>query len=559
MNQPSLVALAVATLCATVSPQGLVQEGPEPNNSTSTATAMQCGSQGEGDVVVGGDQDWWSFGVSSASTLLITTGPGLSGPGLPGALSDTVLELYDAAGTLLAENDDFGGTQSTSYRRRGTYSLLQVGVPAGTYYVNVRGFGSAQTGNYTLDVQCTGQQPYFAEGPEPNGDPNDPIAPGTPTPLPQLESVVDGDISMAGDSDWYSFSIGAQTEVLIETGESGVAGGSIGDSTLELFDSAGQSIAADDDGGSGAYSQIGISLAPGTYFIDVRGFGTRFGTYRLWLWQLVPPAASVSESPEPNDTVATATPLPCGVAGVGDISSDDHDYWSFTLTQPTTVTAYTEPDPAGALGFLNDTELTLRDAATNAVIAYDDDNGRGLYSEIVAHLPPGNYVWDVEGYGTNDVGDYVLYFGCAGAVAFAESQPGGCVGSNGSVPTAQIRDLEAPVIGTTFVVDFVQCPAASTMFAMIGFDITQTSSGFPLPFDLTFLGAPGCAIEVDPLVAVPLTSGPFGASTAVLPIALDPALVGITGYVQGFVPDPAANNFGATTSNRAVWSIGDRL
>ncbi|HJL16834.1 MAG TPA: PPC domain-containing protein [Sandaracinaceae bacterium LLY-WYZ-13_1] len=57
--------------------------------------------------------------------------------------------------------------------------------------------------------------------------------------------------------------------------------GSSYDTLLSLRDSSGAEIACNDDGGPGLTSQIDRVLAPGTYYVVVKGWSTNCGTYRL--------------------------------------------------------------------------------------------------------------------------------------------------------------------------------------------------------------------------------------------------------------------------------------
>jgi len=80
----------------------------EPNDSISTASPLGAGL-GVGTLGVGtlGPDDFWSFDVVEGTTYRIRTADTrtLDGDCSLGRL-DTVLRLYDASGTLLAENDD---------------------------------------------------------------------------------------------------------------------------------------------------------------------------------------------------------------------------------------------------------------------------------------------------------------------------------------------------------------------------------------------------------------------------------------------------------------------
>ncbi len=53
------------------------------------------------------------------------------------------------------------------------------------------------------------------------------------------------------------------------------------DPTVAVYNAAGGRIGFKDDGGSGFDSNLILSLAPGTYFIEVAGYGSSTGSYTL--------------------------------------------------------------------------------------------------------------------------------------------------------------------------------------------------------------------------------------------------------------------------------------
>lgn len=550
--------------------EGLVREGPEPNGNPTqggSPSTISCGDQADGNIDVGGDADWWRFNLAFPGTVQVLAMPGLAGPGLPGSVADTVLEIYDAALNLVAFNDDYT-VQYTSAAVRGNYSFCEVALPPGTYYAAVRAFGATQTGSYSLDLRCLPPFGLFDEGPEPNADP---ALGGRPTVL-GLGAQGDGQISPGGDHDWWQIDVLQTTSVLLVTGPSLQRAAAVGDSTLELWDANGLSLATNDDGGPGAYSQITYTLQPGRYYADVAGFGgTNTGGYRILVHVLPNPTNPVAEAAEPNGDPRNGgnpTPIGCDQFGTGEIVTaggsppgGDDDWWSFTTARAGWVTLYTLPDAttASPSGPVPDTELWLYDAQYRQV-AYDDDNGFGLFSEVGAWLPAGSYFARVEGFGTNEVGGYLLRIECSGGLAGFATLAAGCPRSNGVVPSVRTRDLEAALLGTTFVADFVGLPANSTVFPFLGFSTVRTTAGnFALPLDLGLIGAPGCQLASDPLAAIALPTTAYGTASLALTIALDPALVGVVLYTQAVVLDPAANAFGAVTSDVGAIVIGDRL
>lgn len=543
----------------------LVREGPEPNgspNNGGTPTPIALGDQADGTINVGADQDWYVFTTPSIATVQAFTGPGLTGAGLPGALADTVVEIYDSAFNLVAVNDD----HSNPWRGgvvRGTYSLCEVELPMGTYYCSVHAYGTSQTGSYSLDLRWRLPFQVVAEGPEPNDDPTNG---GTPTQLP-VGAQGDGTAGPGGgDRDWWSFTVSQQTSLLIETGPSLQNGNVLVDTTIDLRDSSGASLASDDDGGYGRYSQIEYTVPAGTYYLDVGGYGTLTGDYRVFLYQVAIPQSPVAEAAEPNGDPrfgGTPSTILCNQVGAGEILNSggsppggDDDWWTLTTTQAGFSTIRTLPDSATLTGFgpIKDTRIWVYDAQFNLVA--ENDDARGRFSELTTWLEAGTYHVDVQGYGAGDIGTYYLSVSCPQTEAAFHAFAGGCTGSNGRAPRVATRDLELPILGATFVVDFVDMPASAAFFPLLGFSNTMTSGGVGLPFDLGLIGATGCSLGIDPLATLGAVATSTGTGTLGLAVPATSALIGVVVFTQAIVADPGVNPLGITTSNVAAIAVG---
>ena len=87
-----------------------------------------------------------------------------------------------------------------------------------------------------------------------------------------------GSCHFGGDAEqssiWYSLSVGAESDVTIETTSDG--SGSLNDTQLVAFDGCGGAeIACDDDGGTGLLSQIDLACFTGDLWIQLDGFERR--------------------------------------------------------------------------------------------------------------------------------------------------------------------------------------------------------------------------------------------------------------------------------------------
>ena len=93
-----------------------------------------------------------------------------------------------------------------------------------------------------------------------------------------------GSCHFGGDAEqssiWYSLSVGAESDVTIETTSDG--SGSLNDTQLVAFDGCGGAeIACDDDSGTGLLSLIDLACFTGDLWIQLDGFGGEAGTVNL--------------------------------------------------------------------------------------------------------------------------------------------------------------------------------------------------------------------------------------------------------------------------------------
>jgi len=129
----------------------------------------------------------------------------------------------------------------------------------------------------------------------------------------------------------------------------------------------------------------------------------------------------------------------------------------------------------------------------------------------------------------------------------------GCPGSNG-VPSHV--GAGSPTLGSSISHDIALGPAGSFAFLVLG--LSDTSSfGTPLPIDLGFLGAPGCAAYCSPDVVMgPIALSPSGTASEPMAIPVACQLVGFRLYSQYLLLDLPANSLGLTASNAVAMRIG---
>jgi negative regulator of genetic competence, sporulation and motility len=307
-----------------------------------------------------GDADGVKFTLPSATNVVLATG-GVSG--------DTELRLYNATGTQLAYNNDYG---SSFARISGTLA-------AGTYYARVNENGNnAMIAAYTL--QLTGSPALVSDAYEVDNT------------LAQAKTIVlngsaqTHNIHAAGDVDYAKFTLTTVTDVVLTTA------GAAGDTELALYNSAGTRVAYNNDY-SGTFSQISARLVAGTYYARVNEYGNN-ATIAAYALQLTGAAVATSDVYEVDNTLAQAKTIALnGAAQTHSIhTASDVDWVKFTLATATSVVVKT----AGSSG---DTDLTLYDAA-GTQLAYNNDY-TGTFSQISSTLAAGTYYAKVGEYGNN--------------------------------------------------------------------------------------------------------------------------------------------------------------
>jgi hypothetical protein len=203
---------------------------------------------------VQGDHDWYRIELVAGQTYTFA----MTGTGIARAnVADSYLRLRDGVGGQIAFDDDSGP---------GLNSLIGfTATTTGTYYLDAGAYGDRYSGQYDLSV--TGQTPPVEE----------PTAPFEPLPATRIVETSDaaagatttysigigktaqGNLSAAGDHDWYGVSLVAgQTYTFAMVG-TGIAGVRVSDSFLRLYDGTGALLGSDDDGGPGSNSTISFT------------------------------------------------------------------------------------------------------------------------------------------------------------------------------------------------------------------------------------------------------------------------------------------------------------
>jgi serralysin len=126
--------------------------------STATTASISVGGTVNSSLETAGDHDWFRINLTAGQTLVFS----LDGSSLTPD-PDSYLNLRDAAGNIIASNDDSGGTLSSAIYFQVTTS--------GTYYLDAGAWDTQSvnpsdtdyiTGNYTLSAQTYTAPPVYS-------------------------------------------------------------------------------------------------------------------------------------------------------------------------------------------------------------------------------------------------------------------------------------------------------------------------------------------------------------------------------------------------------------
>jgi hypothetical protein len=198
-----------------------------------------------------GDEDWFQITAEQAGLLILETG---------NSSFDPVMALYDESGYNQLDEDDDGGGDSNP--------RIEVVAEAGQVFLAVvRGYGSSDIGDYRFRAS-------FEAAVEDTTEPNDSLEQATPLRLGS--GPVNGSFRNRDDVDFYRLDIpepgGRRLTIYTESRI---------DTLLSLYDSAGELLDEDDDGGDGGNARISRNVNAGTVYIKARGYDGSRGNYSL--------------------------------------------------------------------------------------------------------------------------------------------------------------------------------------------------------------------------------------------------------------------------------------
>ncbi|MFM9961584.1 MAG: hypothetical protein ACKV2Q_10195 [Planctomycetaceae bacterium] len=342
--------------------------------------------QRDGEITSAGEIDLYQFTTDKAGLLILTMDPTDS------QMLDTVVTLRDAAGSVLAVNDDVNFPSQKNSRL--TYSI-----EAGeTYMIEARGFGIS-TGRYQLNASL------LTDNVSPIASPQTAFDLGTLSGVsPQIPIPIA--IEVSEDRDVFQFRV--ETPSLVTIGVN-ADDPSAFDPFLRVLNSAGMTVAFNDDINYPVNfnSQVSfIAQADQTYFIDVsdfiddrQGFRGDTGIYTLSATavpaptpqRLTFPAAGVSTTDNGNIAMAGAISR----FRLDPATSDQLVRVEVNAANPTLDPVF---DPLV-------TVRVLSESGENGMVLntfLDDDSGPGRNSLLSLAVASGQVLEiDVSGFGTS--------------------------------------------------------------------------------------------------------------------------------------------------------------
>ncbi len=346
-NTPTALPVPTITTDPTPSPS------PAATAEITPPSPVERGAVAPGETVQGTlpflGADVWTFDAGAGQYVTI----GMSAVD-PDAL-DTYLELYDAGGVLLAEDDDSGEAAN---------SLIVEFPVVVTETLTVRALTYSGSGDYTLKVDIV-----------------EPSSGGTLWVTSTVEGVLPAPWS------WYAWTFAGEEGQVVSVAMD--ATDDVLDCYLELYGPDGVFLTDDDDSGEGYDALIEYYTLPadGAYSVVTRGgeFGAT-GAYTLAL--------------EPTEMVVQGT-LAYGDIVSATLEPGTRHHWLFDGEAGDVVSI----SMSGGL----DAYLELF-APDGVRVAVDDDSGGGSDAAIVAFELPlsGTYRIIARGHDDKDVGEYEL-------------------------------------------------------------------------------------------------------------------------------------------------------
>jgi len=223
-----------------------------------TASSVNVGSSITGNINYANDQDWYAISLSVGNIYTFTiAGDDTSGS----ALSSPSLLLNNSSGGMIG-SENFGENSSST-------NLIYTPTVSDVYYIAANGLNST-TGSFLLDVQSTVIDPDTVGH-----------TVGTASTV-SVGSSITGNIDHANDQDWYAVTLSADTVYNFSLEGAATSAGTLSNPELHLYDSLGNYVRSDYDGGVGANASLNYSpTTSGQYYISAQDALSATGSFLL--------------------------------------------------------------------------------------------------------------------------------------------------------------------------------------------------------------------------------------------------------------------------------------
>lgn len=284
-----------------------------------------------------GDKDWYRIQLEGGQSYRFSLN---SNAEAATPLADPLIKIFNSDSVEQIMDDDSGGNLN---------SYVEFTAPeSGYFFVEARGFTEDATGGYVLRAQG-GDIPADAT---------------TDAELSADGGFRTGVLSPAGDRDWYRINLAAGQGLRIAVGGADMPPGPLGDPYIAIYDSAGTSLAENDDANGELNSWLEFSApAEGAYYLEVRGFNAEDAT---GAYSINVTAGEIGASGETAEYMQAAGPRSSVIGAPGDV-----DWFAVELIEGRAYRINLESTD-GTL----DPVVTLYNSES-AQIATDDDGGTG--------------------------------------------------------------------------------------------------------------------------------------------------------------------------------------
>ena len=346
------------------------------NDELETATTVQVNQTVSGTTLSTSDDDFYRFTTPSDGIVQLSLS---NAQNSRGGWNVRLRNLDDDA---IAS---FGWESSAT-----SHSGTRVGLPKGTYVVEVSPYSNTSGQRYSLTVGFSAASNWETEF-------NDGLE--TADPL-AVNSAVKGSTIDSGDDDFYRFTTPSDGIVQLSLSN---AQNSRGGWNVRLRDQSDETIASFGwEASATSHSGTRIGLPKGTYTVEVSPYSNTSGQeYTLTAGFT---AASNWET-EFNDNLSTADTITLGKTINGSsIDSSDDDFYRLVLSKSSTVYLRLTNAQYSRGGW----RVYLRDINNNAIVNYDCGADQTSHSSSAIRLDAGTYTFEVSPYSNTSGHEYTL-------------------------------------------------------------------------------------------------------------------------------------------------------